>query len=44
MKGATPDDSLEIDHFIDDLNGNIYIFFLIFSTKVFMTDQICLFY
>ena len=26
MKGASPDDSLEIDHFIDDLNGNIYFF------------------
>ena len=28
MKGATPDDSLEIDHFIDDLNGNIFLKFL----------------
>ena len=42
MKGATPDDSLEIDHFIDALNGNI--FFPIFRTKVFMPDKICLFH
>ena len=26
MKGASPDDYLEIDHFIDDLNGKSLIF------------------
>jgi hypothetical protein len=30
MKGATPDDSLEIDHFIDDLNGNINKYLILY--------------
>ena len=43
MKGATPDDSLEIDHFIDDLNGNFNkYFFLIFSSKVFVRPNLIL--
>ena len=43
MKGATPDDSLEIDHFIDDLNGNFNKYFsLIFSSKVFVRPNLIL--